>query len=500
MKRIKIAVGIVVLFSAVSIAELFVPSIFGSNMVLQENSDTPLWGTASVGCNIVIKATWLDKQVEATADGDGRWKCILKTPSASFTPYVIDVQAGSHSIRYENVLIGQVWLCSGQSNMAYSLNRTENADKEAAAADYPHIRFYQGEPVYSDTVLKDTSGKWENCTPLSAAGFSAVGYYFGKELFTKLNKPIGLINFSWGGTPVEAWMRPQALEKCPEYNEYLKAVWLELDKKYPQSKRDYDIALEMFRGGQGKEPSQPRELRLQNKPSYCYNGMIAPIAGYTLAGVIWYQGEANTPASNYPHYQQAFTALIGDWRDLWGKDDLPFLYVQLAASTGYKMGVAHIRQAQMMVMKNVPHTGMAVTMDIGDAGDHHPKNKRDVGYRLSLWALKDVYGFKNIIPSGPVYKSKKIEGNKIRLYFDYADEGLVAKDGNNLTNFEVCGQDGQFYPAVAKIDKNTVLVYSPQVSHPKDVSFAWMEYAEPNFYNRSALPASPFNTCELENF
>lgn len=338
-------------------------------------------------------------------------------------------------------------------------------------------------------------------------------------MFKKINKPIWLIHVSWGGTPIEAWMSSSALGKCPDYSRYLAEYWKPLDAKYPESKRNYDLALQQWRAaaggavqsenlalmdsdqkskGSNKRPSEPRELRVQNKPGYCFNAMIAPIVGYKIAGVIWYQGEANSPAASYPYYRDAFAELITDWRSLWHQENLPFIFAQVSASTGYGIGIAHVRQAQMMVLKTLPNTGMAVTMDIGDAKNHHPGNKKDVGYRLSLWALKNVYGFTDIVPSGPLYKSKTVEGGKLRLFFDYVDGGLISKDGKSLSDFAVCGRDGVFYPATAEISGDTVLAGSDQVSQPVHASFAWTEYAEPNFYNRDHLPASPFNTLELE--
>ncbi len=477
--------------------ELFIPDVFGDNMVLQETMEVPIWGKANPKAKVTVRAQWQDDVNNIVdADDNGKWKLFLSTPQASFEPYTIEIKSAESVIQYNNVLIGQVWLCSGQSNMAFVLNRSQDGSSEAQKANFPHIRLYQGDRIYSAEPLHTSKGLWQSCTPETAAMFSAAGYYFGKELYQKLNRPIGLINLSWGGTPIESWMSPGSLSAVAEYDRYLKHYWLTLEETFHKSKRQYDSKMQSWGNNKDKNPDIPapqipKELRLQNKPSYCFNGMINPIVGYSIAGVIWYQGEANTKSSSYPYYQEAFTGLITGWRDIWQQGDFPFLYVQLAASNGYGMGVAHIRQAQMQILGKVANTGMAVTMDIGDPADHHPKNKLDVGYRLSLWALKNKYGYDNIIPSGPLYKSKKIEGNKIRLFFDYSENGLVAQDGP-LTNFEICGADKKFYPAIATIDSGAILVFSEKVPHPKHVSFAWCQYAEPNFYNADGLPASPF--------
>lgn len=500
MVKTGLVIGILIA-SCQCFGQLHISEIFQDNMVLQENTDVPIWGQAKPHVKIVITADWLDSEKNAFADENGNWTVYLPTPEASFSQRTFGIKSEDDEVKYSNILIGQVWLCSGQSNMAFSLDRTERANEEIAKADFPNIRLFQGKPVYSDQPRDAIQGSWQPCKPDTAAKFSGVGYYFGKELFQKLHKPIGLINLSWGGTPVEAWMRPEAIAKTPEFEQYLKTLWARRDEKYPQLKQQYDRAIEQWQqasqsGQEMPKPNMPLELRLYFKPSYCYNGMIAPIKGFAIAGVIWYQGEANTPSSVYPYYCEAFTEMIRDWRNLW-RQDFPFLYVQLAASTGYKMGVAHVRQAQMRTLDKVPNVGMAVTMDIGDANDHHPLNKRDVGYRLSLWALKNAYGCQSIVPSGPIYLSKKVEGNKIRLFFDYVGDGLMAKNGE-LTDFAVCGPDHRFYPAKATIDSNTILVWSEHVPQPEHASFAWCEYAEPNFYNKNGLPASPFNTYELE--
>lgn len=483
-------------------ADLTLPDIFCDSMVLQEQMEVNIWGSSGPDQTVEINASWSNQTVIVKSDIKGKWKAKLQTPGASFDEYTLKISSENQEVELKKILIGQVWLCSGQSNMAFRLRGCQSADTELPRAHFPYIRLFQGSCKYSDVPLDNLRGQWHLCDPDSAGYFSAVGYFFGKNLFKAINKPIGLINVSWGGTPVEAWMTKEGLSRFTEYNNYLSKKWAEIDRQSPEIKKKYDTqvkewSLKVKDEPNLKKPVMPSQLRLQNKPHYCYNGMIAPVKDYSIAGFLWYQGEANTPSWSYPYYYDMFPELIRDWHNIWQQGDIPFIYVQLAASTGYGIGVAHVRQAQMLTLNKVSNVGMTVTMDIGDAGDHHPKNKRDVGYRLSLWALKNLYGQKAIVPSGPLYKSMKIEGNKIRLIFDYVGDGLMAKDGQ-LTDFAVCGDDNKFHTAKAVIDGNDILVWSEKVPLPKHASFAWCEYAEPNFYNKNGLPASPFNTLELE--
>lgn len=476
-------------------AELSLPYIFGDGMVLQESECVCVWGHAEVLVKVSVKSSWSSEEHICAADNAGNWKVFIKTPKASFNTYELVITSGQDKVVYKDVLIGQVWLCSGQSNMAFTLARTESADTEIPKANYPNIRYFKVKCKFSDQPLNDITGSWKKCAPDTAKYFSATGYYFGKNLYQKLNKPIGLVDASWGGTPIEAWMPPSCLNEYPEYKTYLEKRWSDYEKKYEGQQRYYVKKLEEYKGGKIKdEPKKPGSKRYQNKSCYLFNGMINPITDFKLKGVIWYQGEANTPYPEY--YYKTFPMFIKSWRKLWDESKLPFYYVQLAASTGYGIGVAKVREAQMLTMNKLDTIGMAVTMDIGDATDHHPKNKRDVGYRLALWAFRDVYGFNDVIPSGPLFKSMKIESDKIRVYFDYADNGLIAK-GGELTDFAICGTDGKFYPAKAVIDGNAVVVSSDKVGQPVDVSFAWCEYAEPNLYNKEGLPASPFNSRSM---
>ncbi len=477
-------------------AELSLPNIFGDGMVLQEGKAVCLWGQANPSAEIMVQANWDSQEYLCKADKAGNWKVFIKTPEASFEPRQLVVKSGPEQVVYKDILIGQVWFCSGQSNMQFTLSRCESADTEIPVAKFPNIRYFKVKSKYSKVPLDNVSGSWKQCSPETVEYFSGAAYYFGKNLYQKLNKPIGLIDASWGGTPIESWMNPDCLKQYPEYASYLKQRSIDYLKKYEGSKRYYERKLKEWQTGKiSEKPKDAGSPRYQNMPLYCYNGMVHPLKQFAIAGVIWYQGEANTPYSEY--YYKAFPLFIDEWRKVWDNPELPFYYVQLAASTGYKIGVAKVREAQFLTLGKVKNVGMAVTMDIGDATNHHPKNKRDVGYRLALWASRDLYGFDDIVPSGPLYRDKKIESDKIRVFFDYAENGLMAKNGE-LTDFQICGADGKFYSGRAVIDGNTVLVSSDKVLKPVDVSFAWCEYAKPNFYNKQGLPASPFNTYSMK--
>lgn len=484
------------LFSVLpALGDLSLPQLFNDGMVLQENENVCFWGKAKPFAKVRITTDWDALKYTCTANESGVWTVVIKTPTASFDSHQITIGSDSEKITYNDVLMGQVWICSGQSNMEFPLYKCESASTELPTADYPMIRHFKAKPELSETSLENISGSWQKCSPETAKSFSGVGYFFARNLYQKINQPIGLINSSWSGTPIESWMNPECLDLYPEYKTYLEKKWVDIQEKYDKQMESYNSNIEAWKKGElSRQPQKPRSPRLQDKPFACYNTMIHPIKNYTIAGVIWYQGEANTYYPDY--YYAAFPLFINEWGKIWSKPKFPFYFVQLAASTGYHMRVADIREAQMLALRKMKNTGMAVTMDIGDSTDHHPKNKRDVGYRLSLWALRDLYGFKDIVCSGPLYRKKRIEENTIRVFFDYADKGLLAK-GGKLTDFQICGADGQFHNATAVIDGNTVVVSCDEVSKPVDVSFAWCEYAKPNFYNKEGLPASPFNTRHM---
>ncbi len=457
-------VGIAVWLSAAAVhAEVRLPKIFGDHMVLQQSTEAPVWGWADAGEEITV--TLGDAKATVTAGDDGRWLTKIATPAASGDPLEL-VIAGSNTITLSDVLIGEVWVASGQSNMEWPVTQAENPEEEIAAANYPRIRLFKVTRAVGETPQDDVEGQWAVCTPESVASFSAVAYFYGRELHEKLNIPIGLINTSWGGTVAEAWTSHETLASDPDFQPILE------------------------RGGTFN-PQNP------NQPSVLYNAMIHPLVPFAIRGAIWYQGESNV--SRAAQYEKLFPAMITDWRKNWGQGDFPFYFVQLAPfryrNLDPRMG-AELWEAQLKTL-SLPNTGMAVTVDIGNVDDIHPKNKQDVGRRLALWALAKTYGI-DVVYSGPLYDSMKVEGNKIRITFKHAEGGLKTRDGQEPTHFTIAGEDGEFVPATAKIEGETIVVSSDQVANPVAVRFAWRDDAEPNLVNMSDLPASPFRTDNRE--
>jgi sialate O-acetylesterase len=403
----------------------------------------------------------MDSAVAAKGNKNKKWLVEIPTPSAG-GPYTLVINAGKTVFIY-GVMIGEVWLCSGQSNMEMPLKGWEdqpilNSDAAIASANFPNIRFFQVERASSEVPLDDCVGQWTMSTPETAAEFSAVGFFFGRELFQKLNVPIGLIHSSWGGTPSEAWTSPEAFKDIPDFNERIEKL---------EDREEYEY------------------------PSVLYNGMIHPLLPYTIKGVIWYQGESNTydPAL----YAKIFPAMIFDWRMLWDIGNFPFYFVQIAPYIYEKnRDSLGLRQAQLEAMQ-VENTGMVVTMDIGDLKTIHPANKEEVGKRLALWALAKDYGFNTLVCSGPVYRDKIIEGRNVRILFDYVGSGLTSR-GGRLSNFEIAGADKRFVSAAAYVAGDTVIVSSSRVRNPVHVRYLWSDKAQPSLYNRDGLPASPFIT------
>ncbi|WP_240336880.1 sialate O-acetylesterase [Rufibacter psychrotolerans] len=433
------------------------PAIIGNHMVLQRNAEVTIWGWGHTGEEVTVTGSWDNKPVKTKVNGLAQWSVKLQTSGVT-QPQTVTVK-GYNTIVLEDVLLGEVWLCSGQSNMEWSANAgIDNAQKHVAEANYPSIRFFQVPRRTADAPQLDLPGQWVVCTPQTMQHFSAVGYFFGREIHQNLKTPVGLINSSWGGTPAEVWLSAGAMAANPVLAE-------------AAAKRK-----EVEWG-----PVQTAKA---------YNAMIAPLIPFRLAGALWYQGESNVDAPEV--YAQMLPALIQDWRSAW-KQDFPFYYVQIAP---YKYGGAEewprLAEAQLKTLR-VPHTGMAVIHDVGNVDDIHPRNKLDVGKRLAALALNKTYGKKDVVSSGPIYRSMKVQGNKTRLYFDHADQGLVVK-GKELTYFEIAGEDQQFVPATAKIDGNTVVVSAKEVKKPVAVRFGWSNSANPNLFNKAGLPASAFRT------
>lgn len=445
-------------------ADVRLPKLFSDHMVIQQGQPTVVWGWAEAGEKVSVK--FAEATADATADSNGKWMVKLAAPSAG-GPHELTV-AGKNTIKLTDVLVGEVWICSGQSNMEWTVQMSQNAKEEIAAGNHPRIRHIKVQHTPAEKPLDDlTTNGWQVASPETVANFTAVGYFFAKNLQEALDVPIGLIGTNWGGTRIEPWTPPEGFKQVPA----LKEIADSLDK-YPAKNKDGNIN--------------------HQSPLALYNGMIHPIVPFAVRGAIWYQGESNNGEGML--YADKMKALISGWRKVWGREDLPFYYVQLAPFKygGDPTSLAGIWEAQAAAL-SIPNTGMAVTVDIGDVADIHPRNKQDVGRRLALWALAKTYG-KELVYSGPLYDSHKIDGNKVRIEFKHTGGGLVARDGKPLSHFEIAGEDGKFVPATATIEGAAVVVHSDQVQKPTAVRYAWHQEAQPNLSNQEGLPASPFRT------
>ena len=628
---------------------LKLPSVLGSNMVLQQGMPVPVWGWAKPGETVSVAFAGQTKTAVAAADG--RWQVKLDALKASAAPADMLIASAADktetgTVKLTNILVGEVWIGSGQSNMQFGLGGAVNAQAEIAAADYSNIRLFSVGLVAPVTPQADCQGQWTACSPQTAGGFSAVLYFFGRKLHKDLNVPVGLIQTAWGGTPAESWTSREALAANPELQlfverldtvvnngpetmkkyeeakaawekekaaaakdstgwekaEFADAAWKTMDLPQnwenaglnidgtvwfrkaidiPEALAGQDLLLQLGpiddndvtyfngqkvgetagwtiprkyaipaalakagpaviavcvvdTGGGGGLHGQPGDLQLAPAaatgkgtpialkgawkyeiaqewkpapqapmgpgnpwvPTSLYDGMIAPLVPYAIRGATWYQGESN--AGRAFQYRTLFPAMIADWRQRWGQGDFPFLFVQLANFTAAladpgESDWAELREAQTMTLA-LPNTGMACIIDIGDAADIHPRNKQDVGLRLALWALANTYATKDLVCSGPLYKSMKVEGGAVRLSFTHTGSGLVAKDGD-LQQFAIAGADKKFVWARARIEGNAVVVSSDQVAAPVAVRYAWANNpAGCNLYNKEGLPASPFRT------
>lgn len=631
------------IFTFNAAAQLNLPSVISDNMVLQRDIKIPVWGWADPNMKVTVKFMGQTKSV--ITDLDGCWKLYLNPVSANHNPQKMSIECGTDIITLTNILVGEVWLCSGQSNMQFPLLELKNPQEKIAKVNDSEIRFVQVNRInFKPYECDDCLANWQECSPKTVGGLTAVGYYFAQELREKLGVPVGLIEADFGGTRIEAWTDADTLLKWPDYRDELsrlaryknnkrfsvmkereKMKWFEelkkVDKGFAESWmmpdiddskwkkienpcawvnsdlkgfmgtvwyrkkinipknwknknlvvklgviRDYEISwmngkgIGMFHiplagwwsrnyvikkndfetgentvvvcdyrfsdvGGMlgpasnmsifpenepekaislagewlyakgyagDASPQIPASLSLgPNTFSILYNSMIAPLIPYAIRGTIWYQGESNR--YNSDRYREMFSDMIKSWRNEWNQGEFPFYYVQIAPFN-YNDGLysALLQEAQSMTLK-LTNTGMAVTMDIAELNDIHPKNKKDVGHRLALWALAKDYGFTNIVYSGPLYKKMKIEGNKIILSFDYSD-GLKTRDGKPLTYFEIAGNNKKFIPANAKIENNEIIVSSGKVEKPVAVRYGWNDTAESNLCNGEGLPASPFRT------
>lgn len=418
-------------------ADVSLPKIFGSNMVLQQGQPIRVWGWAAPGEEVTVN---LDKNTATTkADDEGNWQTQLPARKADGKVLALTVN-GKNQIKLDNILMGEVWLGSGQSNMEWSVKGAKDAAAEISAAKHPALRIFKVQRARSGEPAKDVTGQWQVCSPETIPDFSATAYYFARQLQQELDVPVGIIASSWGGTKIEPWT-----------------------------------------------PSNGTGAVL-------YNAMIHPLAPLSLRGVIWYQGESNVLSNAGLKYHDMKKQLIEDWRSAWENDELSFYYVHIGPWSGrYAPGeLPKLWEGQTKSL-TLPNTGMAVITDaIDNIGDIHPKSKQVVGRRLALWALAKDYD-REIVYSGPLYKSMEVEGNKIRLHFAHA-KGLAARDDKALSEFTIAGADGKYVPAQATIDGETVLVHAEGIAEPKHVRFGWHKTCNPNLVNEAGLPAAPFHT------
>ena len=492
-------------------AEIKLPKVFSDNMVLQQELPVPVWGWAAAGETVTVE---LDgREASAKADDTGKWRVDFG-PMGAGGPHVMTVTgsaAPGNRVAITNVLIGEVWLCSGQSNMDVGVNMSSNAAAEIAAADYPSMRLFTVKRYPSRTVQQDVlSGEWVSCSFESVPAFSAVGYYFGREVCRNLKVPVGLIQASVGATPAEAWTSQEALEADAELKKLLD-LWAEWTDKYnasPVSTPEYqnnqheanqawkklrNEATAKHRQGERihippAPPTYFNPYKSPHRPTTLFNSMIAPLIPYAIRGAVWYQGESNSRRAW--QYQRLFPVMIADWRERWGQGDFPFLYVQLASCRRHGLW-PELREAQTMTLA-VPNTAMAVAIDIGESNEIHPRNKQEVGRRLFLGALAKAYG-RDVVYSGPLYDGMKVEGKHVRLTFKHVHGGLAAR-GGELKGFTIAGEDKSFLPANAEIEGDTVVVWNDQIREPTSVRYAWHDDPVCNLFNREGLPASPFRT------
>ena len=516
---VPLPVRVIALFIAIAffpgslLAEVKLASPFTSHMVLQRDAKVPVWGTAESGETVTVE--FAGQKESAKADADGKWRVDLKPMegSAESRTFTVTGSKTAQPIKLDDVLVGEVWLASGQSNMDFSMSKkvkyfagVTDEEKEIAAANHPLIRMFTGAAQKHYAPTNRVGGEWKVCTPETAHAFSAVGYFFARNLQREIKVPVGIVTLAFGASTAEAWIRRETMAG---------------DLKLKPMLDRFDAAVESFRtnpppvvapprsedvsatnsiatstnapGGRRRGNSGPRDpVQDQHNATVLFNGMIHPVIPFAIRGVIWYQGESIVDANKggIALYPQVQAALVRDWRTLWGEGDFPFYIVQLAGQEAASNS-PQVREAQATVL-SLPNTGMAVTTDIGERKNVHPHNKQDVGDRLARIALAKTYGRK-IEFSGPAYESVKVEGGSIRVKLSHAD-GLVAKDGT-LKWFAIAGADGKFIPAAAKIDGSTVVVSSPDVTAPVAVRHAWVNFPDGgHLYNAAGLPAAQFRT------
>lgn len=446
-------------------AKITLPALFGNHMVLQQQSEAALWGSAIKNATVTIITSWDKKKYTIRANAEGNWKTTVHTPKAG-GPFDITFSDGE-LLKLSNVLIGEVWVCSGQSNMEMPVKGFKNqpilgADEMLLEADDTAIHLFRVERAFTKTAQADVKAKWEMVSPQSVKEFSAVGYNFARILRQRLKVPIGIIQTTWGGTPIEAWMNENSLKQVEGV-------------KYPAA----------------------NATMTKNDPAVLFNAMVAPLLGFNIKGVLWYQGESNRLQPEI--YAQLMQAMVKEWRSLWNSGNWPFYYVQIAPYQ-YPSGrtlVPYLREAQDKAQALIPNSGMVVCMDAGDQRTIHPANKMIISKRLAYYALAKTYGREGIVCQGPAYRSMAIVADSAKVAFNNASNGLTTY-GKELVSFEIAGSDKVFYPAQAKITNDGVFLYSTQVKGPVAVRYAFKDWPETELFNTDGLPAAPFRTDDWE--
>ncbi|UUO08266.1 sialate O-acetylesterase [Blastopirellula sp. J2-11] len=483
-------------------AEVQVPALFTDHMVLQRDLPVVVWGTAAKGEEVAVSVASLEGKT--TADADGHWKVKLgELPAGG--PHRLVIQ-GKNEIAIEDVLVGEVWVCSGQSNMQWPIDRAIDADLEVMTAKLPQLRLITVPNVAAQSPKSDFNGKWEVCTPETVKGFSAVGYFFGRQLQQTLDVPVGLIDNSWGGSAAEAWTNRDLLEADARYADMLKG-WDQRVADYEKKKAEYKTALATWNQSADKKPADkpqpPKDpgVNGNHRPANLYNGVLSPIVGYGIRGAIWYQGESN--AGRPEEYGHLFPMMIQNWRDDWRQGDFPFYWVQLADFRSENpepvdSNWAVLRESQTFTMDKLPNAGEAVIIDLGEGRDIHPRNKQDVAKRLARIALARDYGI--AVPyQSPRFKSLEVKDGKAIVTFDTYGTKLYSFDAPQPVGFAIAGADGKYVWATAKlVGDDKVEVSSPSVKEPVSVRYAWADNPVCTLQNSAGLPATPFRSDKPE--
>jgi sialate O-acetylesterase len=501
LKRFSLALTVSSLLIAFGAqAEVKLPALFTDGMVLQQGMPVPVWGWADEGENVTVEFAG---QKHSVRTRNGKWMLKLDPLKADAHGRPLKI-AGNNSLTVNDVLVGEVWIASGQSNMEWSMTRSHSPAEDIAAASHPQIRLFTVPKLKANEPVPDVRSNWQPCTPQTVPGFSAVAYYFARDLHKALGVPVGIIHTSWGGSPAEVWMSEQALSIHPAYQREILDSWSAAHQRFQENLANWEkekAAAEQ--AGQSFNKNRPSPGW---KPTELYNGMIAPLIPYAIKGAIWYQGESN--AGRAHQYRTLYPDMIRNWRADWGQGDFAFLGVQLApwdknrkrsieeiTAAPVESDWAELREAQVLSTQVLPRVGLAIITDAGDKDDIHPAKKEPVGARLALLARRIAYG-ESLVASGPAYENFQVKDGKAILSFANVGGGLEAR-GGELKGFAVAGEDRKFVWAKAQIENDKVVVSSPEISNPVAVRYGWADYPVVNLFNKEGLPASPFRTDDF---